>query len=312
MEQGKKISIVVASFNYGKYLDKAIESVFAQTHKNWELIIVDDGSTDNSVEVAQKWIQKNPKKAMLLTHSGNANKGIVETYKLGIENCSGEFVSFLESDDFWHIRSIELRLQALEENPEAALVYSDIKPIGRKKDTFYVKTTLRQRKIKGDKLFCGFNNFFEQIVPTFSSVIVKRKFIKDSDFYGVPEKYKFYLDWWLWSHISTRGKFFYLDKKLTFWRMHGDSYIRRNEEIIKNCKAVEKEFIRVLEKKIILEALLSKDEFSDKFLDHLLFNDNRMVMAGEVKIKENYLNFLKIASFLSPFYIIRRIWYYLF
>lgn len=315
MEQDKKVSIVMASYNYGKYLDWAIKSVFSQTYKNWELIVVDDGSTDNSVKVIKNWIEKNPKKIVLLAHLGNVNKGIIETYKLGIKNCSGEFIAFLESDDFWLSQSLELKIRAMKENSEAALVYSNVKPIGRKSETFRVKlalANLRQKRIKGDKLFCGFNNVFEQMIPTFSSVVIKKEFIKDSDFYGIPEKYRFYLDWWLWSHVSTRGKFFYLDKKLTFWRIHKDSYIRKNKKITRDCEAVEKEFTRVLAKKLALEALIEKNEFSDEFLDFLLFDNGRMIRIGEVRIKENHLNLLKFASFLSPLYIIRRILYYLF
>ena len=94
-------TIIMTSYNYDQYIDAAIDSVISQTHKDWELIIVDDGSQDNSLNIINEYVEKHPGKIKLFTHPGNANKGIKASYELGFSKSTGEFAAFLESDDLW-------------------------------------------------------------------------------------------------------------------------------------------------------------------------------------------------------------------
>lgn len=92
------VSFVVTSYNYEKYLSKTLESIAAQTYENCEIIIVDDASSDNSAEIAQRFIQNNQdKRITLICH--NENKGQLAAMQTGLQNCQGEFVSFIDSDD---------------------------------------------------------------------------------------------------------------------------------------------------------------------------------------------------------------------
>ena len=89
-----KISIVTASYNYQDYIKETIQSVLDQTYSDWELIIVDDCSTDNSVDVIKSFSDDRIKLFI-----NEKNLGLAETIKLGIENATGEWIAFLESDD---------------------------------------------------------------------------------------------------------------------------------------------------------------------------------------------------------------------
>ncbi|MBQ4646380.1 MAG: glycosyltransferase family 2 protein [Candidatus Gastranaerophilales bacterium] len=91
-------SIITASYNYEDYIKETIESVINQTYSNWEMIIIDDGSKDNSVEVIQEYCKKDSR-IKLLTHENHKNKGLIETIKLGIKNANNDWIVFLESDD---------------------------------------------------------------------------------------------------------------------------------------------------------------------------------------------------------------------
>lgn len=93
-----KVSIITASFNYENFIKETIESVLNQTFKDWEMIIVDDGSSDNSVNVIKEYCQKDSR-IKLFTHPNNENRGLGETLKLGIKNSSADYLVFLESDD---------------------------------------------------------------------------------------------------------------------------------------------------------------------------------------------------------------------
>lgn len=98
MQDSRLISIITASYNYENYIKETIESVLNQTYTNWELIIVDDGSKDNSVEVIKSYCEKDSR-IKLFQHEGGVNKGLAETIKLGISKAQGEWIAFLESDD---------------------------------------------------------------------------------------------------------------------------------------------------------------------------------------------------------------------
>lgn len=110
------VSVVIPNFNYGKYLGKAIESVVSQTFDNLEIIVVDDGSTDNSLEVAGMYA-----KQILLLRKENG--GVSSARNLGIQHSTGSFVCFLDADDFWEKNKIELQLQVAL-NSNSGLVYS--------------------------------------------------------------------------------------------------------------------------------------------------------------------------------------------
>ena len=93
-----RVSIVTASYNYENYIKETIESVVSQTFKDWEMIIVDDGSIDNSVEVIKSYCTDD-NRIKLFTHPDNQNKGLIETIKLGISKATSDWIIFLESDD---------------------------------------------------------------------------------------------------------------------------------------------------------------------------------------------------------------------
>lgn len=99
----KLISIIVPVYNVEKYLDNCIQSVINQTYEDIELILVDDGSTDKSGEICDKY-SKN--KNTIIIHK--ANTGVSDTRNIGIENANGEFIMFLDSDDFLHPLACEL------------------------------------------------------------------------------------------------------------------------------------------------------------------------------------------------------------
>ena len=91
-----KVSIVMPCYNAEKYISEAIESILLQTYTNWELIIVDDGSIDESKNIINKFKQKDAR-IKVFTHT--ENKGVSAARNLGIRNCSGQYIAFLYADD---------------------------------------------------------------------------------------------------------------------------------------------------------------------------------------------------------------------
>ncbi len=98
-----KISIIIPCFNQAQYLDEAISSLILQTFSNWEAIIVNDGSTDNTIEIAESWCRKDVR----VKYFSGPNKGLSSARNIGIELTSGEYISLLDSDDKYHLNHLE-------------------------------------------------------------------------------------------------------------------------------------------------------------------------------------------------------------
>ena len=108
-----KISIITTSYNYEEYIKETIESVLAQTYTNWEMIIVDDGSKDNSINTIKEYCEKD-KRIKLYQHENGENKGIVESVKLGVEKSTTDWIVFLESDDTICPEYLETKIEVIK------------------------------------------------------------------------------------------------------------------------------------------------------------------------------------------------------
>ena len=117
------VSIILTSYNYAHYITEAIDSVLSQDFSDWELIIVDDGSRDNSVEIIKEYV-KSDSRIKLYQHENASNKGLAESIKLGLSKCSNEWVVFLESDDILTNDSIKKRFEVIQNNSSIDLVFS--------------------------------------------------------------------------------------------------------------------------------------------------------------------------------------------
>lgn len=117
------VSVIMIFLNAEKFIQEAIESVFTQTYDNWELLLVDDGSTDWSTKVALQYAEQYPGKVRYLEHEGRQNRGMSASRNLGISNAAGEYIAFLDADDVWLPHKLEQQVAILQSQPEAAMVY---------------------------------------------------------------------------------------------------------------------------------------------------------------------------------------------
>ena len=119
-----EISVLMTVYNTAGYLAEAIDSILAQrTTRAWELSIVDDGSSDGCLEIAQAYAAAHPERIHLLRHRGGGNRGISASRNLALRHAQGELLAFLDSDDVWlphHLETLDAAMQAC---PEADMVY---------------------------------------------------------------------------------------------------------------------------------------------------------------------------------------------
>lgn len=113
-----EISIIICTYNRAKYLSRAIDSVIAQTFKDWELVIVDDGSNDHTFEIVNQYIQNFPN----IRYLKHQNKKQCHAKNAGIQACFGKYITFLDSDDAYLPEHLDTRWEYMQQHPEIDLI----------------------------------------------------------------------------------------------------------------------------------------------------------------------------------------------
>jgi glycosyltransferase involved in cell wall biosynthesis len=126
MNNNPLVSAIIIFLNEEKFLAEAIGSVFAQTYSNWELLLVDDGSSDGSTDVARRYVEQYPEKVRYLKHEGHQNRGTGASRNLGVRQAEGDYIAFLDADDVWLPRKLERQVAIMASQPEAAMIYGAI------------------------------------------------------------------------------------------------------------------------------------------------------------------------------------------
>lgn len=117
------VSVVIPVYNTAQFLAETVESVLAQTYAGWELILVDDGSTDGAAAIAIEYAARYPGRVQYLEHPGHSNRGMCTSRNLGIERSKGEYIALLDSDDVWLPLKLQEQVALMEAHPEAGLVF---------------------------------------------------------------------------------------------------------------------------------------------------------------------------------------------
>ncbi|MGQ5702083.1 glycosyltransferase family 2 protein [Sandaracinobacteroides sp. A072] len=117
-----RVSAIMIFLNGEKFIAEAIDSIIAQTFTDWELILVDDGSTDGSTAIAKSYAERHPGKIHYTEHPGHENRGMSASRNRGIAMARGDYVAFLDCDDVWLPRRLEVHVGILDAHPDVAMV----------------------------------------------------------------------------------------------------------------------------------------------------------------------------------------------
>jgi glycosyltransferase involved in cell wall biosynthesis len=117
------VSVIIIFYNAERFIQEAIESVFAQVYDTWELLLVDDGSSDSSSAIAKAAVEQLPSKVRYLDHPSHHNRGKSASRNLGIANARGEYIAFLDADDVWLPHKLKRQVAILDSQPKAGMLY---------------------------------------------------------------------------------------------------------------------------------------------------------------------------------------------
>jgi len=198
MDDPQKVSVIIPTYNREACLERAIVSVLSQTYRNFELIVIDDGSTDNTSRIIHKYKNK-------IRYFSQLHSGVSTARNLGLEKSEGTWVAFLDSDDYWLPRKLERQMQCLAENPQWLVMQTDEKWI---RNGVVVNPTKKHQKYSGW--------IFVQCLPLCivspSAVIVHQKVFNDVGVFD--ESLPVCEDYDLWLRVSLKYEIGLLPEKL--------------------------------------------------------------------------------------------------
>lgn len=208
MKNQPLVSIIIPTYNKEEYIKKALESVLNQTYKEIEVIVIDDGSIDNTQEIVKSFNNTR------IIYIWQENKGAAAARNTGIKKAQGKYIAFLDSDDLWLKEKLEKQVRFLEENPEMGLLGTGCYQINYK------------REIMGKKIFPTKNKVLQGILIKYnpfiqSSVMVRKEVFDKIDSYD--ESFSQSEDYELWLRIAKYYKIANLPELLVMKRYYPES-----------------------------------------------------------------------------------------
>jgi glycosyltransferase involved in cell wall biosynthesis len=218
-----KVSIILPNYNYARYLDERIQSLLNQTYTDFELIITDDASTDNSLEVINKYANDPRVKTLFFKE----NSGLpYKRWNDGAALAKGEYILFAGADDSCDLRLLEKLVEKLDANPTVGIAYSqslEINGEGKTVRSLKIHTDdLSKERWQNDYVCKGEEEcrymIIKNVIPNASAAILRRQLFEDLG--GFDEQLRLVADWMLWSKILLISDVAFVAEPLNYFRKH--------------------------------------------------------------------------------------------
>jgi glycosyltransferase involved in cell wall biosynthesis len=277
------VSVITPLYNAERYIAECIGSVLDQTLRDLEVLVVDDGSQDRSVEIVKE-IACRDDRVRLLQHPGGVNMGVSRTRRLAIVEASGKYIAYLDADDAFEPTKLERQVGLLEDHADCLLCHTGIKGIPVR-DEDQERTRLIESEAKG---LSNHWNGFRPEVGEYSFLdrpdALKVNIICNSSVLAVADAIRSmaaatsqlfqYEDYAQWTLLATKGPFLFTPEPLTRYRVHSES----------STYAVSKDFLRRLYS--MIEFLLTVHALTD---DHgVKANAERELLYNLSRIRDIY------------------------
>ena len=229
MQQKHLVSVIIIFFNASDFIQIAIESVLAQTYEHWELLLVDDGSNDGSTEIALRFASENSAQIKYFEHDGHQNLGMSAARNLGIRKVKGDYIAFLDADDYWLPNKLDVQISILDSQPEAGMLFGSTKYwfswTGRPEDSqqdYVPSLGVRAHTLFHPPLLLLLFIQGKAEVPCTCSIIVRRSVVEKIEgfedyFRGMYEDQAFYAKICLYTPVLAT------DDCLAWYRQHSKS-----------------------------------------------------------------------------------------
>lgn len=267
-----KVSIIIPSYNHAIFLKDRFDTILNQTYQDWEVIIIDDKSADNSVEIIEKFIKSNPdfKVKHFVVNESNSGSGY-NSWKKGIELVETEYIWIAETDDYSEPTFLEELIRILDQNDNIALAFCGSNYVEDDKIIYDSTNRVKDLNVEtGEYKVINSSVFFDRMpfdtyITNGSSVVFRKSKLEIPP---VLFTYRLCSDIFLWSYLLKGNSFAFLNKNLNFFRRHEgstSSYLQKNKlESIYHEKAKYLNYFAQTEK---------KDEFIEHYIKHYIWNN---------------------------------------
>jgi len=212
------VSIIIPVYNGEKYIEECLRSVYQQSYHPIEIIVIEDGSTDNSLNL----IKQMPGEKKVIPQQ---NKDVSQARNVGIKNSKGQFIAFLDQDDVWEKEKLEKQVNAFREEPDMDLVFTDsfkFNDEGEKRhpiDKHKIASQLNDQNL--------FSTLIRKNVLMPSAVMVKKESIEKAGLFDPG--FKTCGDYEMWLRMAALGmKFLYLPEPLALYRQHAKNTYKKS------------------------------------------------------------------------------------
>lgn len=226
------VSIITPAYNSDKFIGETIESVINQTYKNWEMIIVDDGSTDKTCDIVKKYCKRD----IRVQYFWQKNSGRPAVPRnVAIRRAKGKYIAFLDSDDLWVSEKLAKQVEYMEKHPDLALVYGLAKCVGN--PLFEGRLVVRPKRIYS-------HHAFEELF-IYNSIVCMTAMVRASSLQRVGlfnEDLNFVSaeDWDLWLRFAHDYKIGFIPEVLGFYRAHTQGISKDETKYLKALNVIEK------------------------------------------------------------------------
>lgn len=219
------VSIVFTSYNHKEYLQQALNCLVNQTYKNYELIIIDDCSTDGSQEILNSYFKNYSHLINLFLLEKNSGS-YVKASNYGAKQAKGEYLLFAQCDDYCENNQIEKLTRTFDHYPNLGVVYSRSNLVNEKgkfiSDDYTIRSLAFQKKCKTNTIIEGkqMRSFLTHscVIPNLSAAMIRKSLFVENE--GLSERYLVAADWAFWLDLSEKTDFYYLTEPLNYFRQH--------------------------------------------------------------------------------------------
>ena len=248
-----EVSVIVPSYNYGHFLGETLDSVKIQTFQNWECLIVDDGSTDNTKDIAETFISADNR----FKYFYQKNRGLSAARNTGLRHSTGDYIQLLDADDLIERDKFACQLNCFEDHPEADIVYGEARFFSDGKPGELRYSALEDDQPWMPKVSGTGQEILKALLTTnimvVSSPLVRKDVFQTCGLFD--ESLNNHEDWEFWLRCAQKGKFFqFLDSPKTFTliRFHPKSMSRNRIKMLEtNLRIREKLFPILLDKQLL-------------------------------------------------------------
>ena len=236
-----KVSVIIPTYNCARYITGAINSVISQTYKNLEIIVIDDGSKDNTKETLEYYM-----KAGLINYIYQENKGPAGARNEGIRTATGEYIAFLDADDLWMKDKLQLQIDYIQRNPQYKVIFSDFMEMSDGKITF--NSYLKEGGYKNVGEGYLYDNLIkESFISPITAIISRDIFVKVGLF---DEELIIGEDRDMWLRVAEEFQIGFLNKVLSIRNRHSTNLTRKRElYMLMQVRMLEKHLKRRMDDK---------------------------------------------------------------